>query len=228
MCTLAGTTKLTDEARQLSSSRSSPRNAGLFKSGTGSTSPTSPTQQMMGVYEPISELVCTSSGGPCFGENGEIGFSIREGQGNKTRYWATETTASMPSLNAQYSSADQTIHQCAKVGLRSFSPLDSQACPATDFGMPSIAEKTCTAADFAIPYPNAFEFPSWDQLPEDLQNPTTSADFCSTIPISATEGGSELMAWENEDMNFAMDMDMDMDMDLDLDLNLGMDGFGKC
>lgn len=47
------------------------------------------------------------------------------------------------------------------------------------------------------------------------QNPTSSADFNSTIPISTADGGAgNAMAWDNDDMNFAMDMDLDMDMDL--------------
>jgi len=181
-------------------------------------------EQTMGVYAPISELACTGPGGPCYGENGEVGFSVRHGKDcqKKTSYWSASDTAGMASLNAQCSAAGEPIYECAKVGLRSFSPLDEQACPADDaFHMPSIEEKTCTDADMAIPDANAFQFPSWDQLPEELQNPTTSADFFSTIPISTGEGSAgNAMAWDNEEMNFAMDMDLDLDLDLNV--------FGKC
>ena len=63
-----------------------------------------------------------------------------------------------------------------------------------------------------------FQFPSWDQLPEDFQNPTSSADFDSTIPITTTSvsmgavEGTDAMPWD--DMDFAMDLDTDMDMGL--------------
>lgn len=133
----------------------------------------------------------------------------------------------LASLNAQCSAAGESVYTCAKVGLRSFSPLDAATCPVTtDMEMPSIQEKTCTKAGDMIPETGDFQFPSWDQLPLDLQNPTTSAGFHSTIPIS-TSGfampsgdAGQAMAWDNEEMNFTMDMDMDFDMEMDM--------FGKC
>lgn len=135
----------------------------------------------------------------------------------------------LASLNAQCSAAGESIYTCAKVGLRSFSPLDSATCPVTnDMEMPSIQEKTCTKAGDMISGEagDDFQFPSWDQLPLDFQNPTTSAGYSSTIPISTTgfmmpnvdAGGA--MAWDNEEMNFAMDLDLDLDMEMDM--------FGKC
>lgn len=135
----------------------------------------------------------------------------------------------LASLMGQCSAAGESVYECAKVGLRSFSPLDAQACPVdNDVAMPAIQEKSCTKAGEIIPETGDFQFPSWDQLPVDLQNPITSADFDSTIPISTTgftmpnaEGTvGDFMAWDNDEMNFAMDMDMDLDMEM------GM--FGKC
>ncbi|KAH7396637.1 hypothetical protein DE146DRAFT_657288 [Phaeosphaeria sp. MPI-PUGE-AT-0046c] len=132
-------------------------------------------------------------------------------------------------LLAQCSAAGESVYECAKVGLRSFSPLDPQACPVdNDVGMPTIQEKSCTKTGDIIPETGDFQFPSWDQLPIDLQNPTTSAGFHSTIPIS-TAGftmpsmdatAEDVMAWDNEEMNFAMDMDLDFDMETDM--------FGNC
>jgi hypothetical protein len=135
------------------------------------------------------------------------------------------------SVNAQSTAVGEPIYECANVGLRSFSPLDQQACQLDNaFAMPAIEEKTCNEAGEIIPGPEDFQFPSWDQLPADFQNPTTSADFDSTIPISTTSFTAsntesftdEFMNWDNEDMNFAMDMDMDMDLDMDLNM------VGKC
>ncbi|KAF2830694.1 hypothetical protein CC86DRAFT_391553 [Ophiobolus disseminans] len=226
-CALSGTTNLTNHARQISSGRQSPRSI-AGPSGSSSLSPTSLNsrisattgEQIMGVYAPIPELACTGPDGPCYGENGELGFSIRQikGSGKKSSYWRTEDITGLTSFNAQCSAAGESIYECAKVGLKSFSPLDEQACLTEEFQMPSIEEHTCTDSDMAVVDANTFDFPSWDQLPEDFQNPTTSADFYSTIPISAS--GSNAMAWDNDDMNFAMDMDLDLDLDLNV--------FGKC
>jgi hypothetical protein len=63
-----------------------------------------------------------------------------------------------------------------------------------------------------------FQFPSWDQLPEDLQNPRSSADYSSAIPGTTTGvsmsdvEGATAMPWD--DMDFAMDLDTDLDMNL--------------
>jgi hypothetical protein len=137
------------------------------------------------------------------------------------------------SLNAQCSAAGEPVYQCAKVGLRSFSPLDSQTCPGnnnsnSDLMMPSIQEKTCDKDGNVVMDTSDFQFPSWDELPEDFQNPTSSADFDSSIPITSAEfgmvmddggDGSGLM-WDNEEMNFQMDLDGDMDLELNV--------LGKC
>ena len=241
-CVLSGTTNLTNHARQFSSGRQSPHSiAGLSASISASPkslvsqAPISTDEQMLGVYAPISELACTGPDGPCYGENGELGFAVRMGQGSsecskkKKRYWMNEDTASLASFGAQCTAAGEPVYECAKVGLRSFSPIDEQACPAeNEFSMPAIQEKTCTKAGDAITDTGDFDFPSWDQLPEDFQNPTTSADFHSTIPISTTSASmpsvgasaGSTMAWDNDDMNFAMDMDLDLDLDLNV--------FGKC
>jgi hypothetical protein len=160
-------------ARQLSSGRQTPYSVpGLTGSPTSLASyapiTTAPSMNnLMGVYEPISELACTA-GGPCLGEHGEIGFSTKTAGSPKRRYWLNESTAHM-------------------------APFTSSA-----HEQPTI---------------EGFQFPSWDQLPEDLQNPTSSADFDSTIPITTTGVEStDTLPWD--DMDFAMDLDTDMDMGL--------------
>ena len=114
-----------------------------------------------------------------------------------------------------------------EVGLRSFSPIIEQVC--TDSGeplMPSAQEKSTTqSGDLNL---EDFQFPTWDQLPAHFQNPTSSADYNSTIPISITgvsmpamEGtiGNGPMTWDDTDLNFAMDMDLDFDFDLNVPEN---------
>ncbi|CAE7178690.1 hypothetical protein P3342_002159 [Pyrenophora teres f. teres] len=208
-CSLSGSLDfIQGHARQLSSGRQTPYSVpGL------SGSPTSPasyapannmtsSENLLGVYEPISELACTSAGinGPCFGEKGEIGFATKTAGSPKKRYWLNDTTASM----APPFMTTTTVEE-----LMSFESVNEQ--PFTTSSEPTTMQD--------------FHFPSWDELPEDLQNATSSADYDSAIPTSASGvGGTSAavegvasMAWD--DMDFTMDMDMDMD----LNMNLGLD-----
>lgn len=161
----------------------------------------SSTDQLLDIHEPIAELACTSLGGPCFGENGEVGFSTRSFGSYKVKkktYWLDEKNAH----------------------LASFAPIIEQACTADGEPiMPLVHEKACTKA--GEPIKDDFQFPSWDQLPVEFQNPTSSADYTLTIPISASGAGittatampgDDLMNWDDADMNFAMDMDLDFDL----------------
>jgi hypothetical protein len=149
---------------------------------------------MLGVYEPISELVCTSTGKQCYGENGELGFSTSIAGSHKKRYWLDENTAHMAPFSPA-KATQQPVYECPTVGLRSFEPIDQQACAAAS--------------------EHDFQFPSWDQLPEELQNPTSSAGFDSMAQVT-TAGGETVMPWDDTEMGFAMDMDMDLDLDVEL------------
>jgi hypothetical protein len=130
--------------------------------------------------------------------------------------WLDENAASMAALNPQCAAAGESVYECAEVGLRSFLPLDEQACPVSaSFSMPALQDNTrATAMDASN-----FQFPSW---PKDFQDPSASADFCSTMPLTSSAVGmpglestsGDLMAWDNDDMNFTMDMDLDMDLDM--------------
>jgi hypothetical protein len=90
--------------------------------------------------------------------------------------------------------------------------------------MPSIQEKTCDKDGNAVMDASDFQFPSWDELPEDFQNPTSSAGFESSIPaefgIGMDGGMGDMLPWDNEEMNFQMDLDGDMDLELNV--------LGKC
>lgn len=229
---LSGTGRVTRHTRNLSSGRQSPRSLpGL--TGSISASPASQfsqapaisNDQMLSIFAPISEMACTVPGGPCYGENGELGFSKQDKGCSKKRYWFNDSTQHMTSFVAQCTAAGEPVHECAKVGLRSSLPLDAAACPADDFNdfMPAVQEQACTKSGDAVDEMGDFQFPSFDQLPEEFQNPTSSAGYISTIPISTIdtsmsgiEGATtNPIAWDNEEMNFAMDMDMDMDLTLD-------------
>jgi hypothetical protein len=207
---LSGTINHFQDAQRTSSGRQTPYSLpGLTASSTSSASyapvtTATSTEQLLGIYEPISELACTSEGigGPCFGESGEVGFATKTAGSAKRRYWLDEQNAHMAPFMA---TIEKPVYERSSVGLRSFEPINEQACAAA-----------------GEPIQGDFEFPSWDELPVDLKNPTSSAGFDSAIPIS-TAGvslsaieGTTSMLWDDTEMNFDMDMDMDLDLDLDL------------
>ncbi|RAR16584.1 homeobox and c2h2 domain-containing transcription factor protein [Stemphylium lycopersici] len=202
-CSLSGSLgHIKGHARQLSSGRQTPYSVpGLTGSPTSlaSFAPVTTANQnnLMGVYEPISELICPTTGGPCLGEQGELGFSTTNAGSPKRRYWLDgENEHLAPFLSNSTEQQLQPVYQCANVGLRSSEPLNQQAC---------------TAA--SNPTTNDFQFPSWDQIPEYLQNMTSSAEYnASGVGASAAEENMTL-PWDDT-MDFAMDMDMDLNMDL--------------
>ncbi|KAI4916396.1 uncharacterized protein J4E92_009313 [Alternaria infectoria] len=96
--------------------------------------------------------------------------------------------------------------------------LDDSTAHLMPFTSSASEQPTVDGLTTGGPTVDDFQFPSWDQLPEDFQNPTSSADFDSTIPITTTGvsmaavEGTDAMPWD--DMDFAMDLDTDMDMGL--------------
>lgn len=228
-CVLSGTTSVTQHARKLSSGRRSPQSLSVSQAEKLSRQPLTTTEELLGVPALISELACTSAGGPCYGENGEPGYAVRDSCSKKKRYWSNPNSTNLASFATQCSSAGEPVYERAKVGLRSFSPINEQNCSALDDAfMSTLHEQPCAENGSTIPATEDFQFPNFDQLPLEFQNPTSSADFCSSIPISAAgmnmtamdSTATETYPWDNEEMNFAMDMDLDLDMDLNM--------LGKC
>ncbi|KAF1944808.1 hypothetical protein EJ02DRAFT_479592 [Clathrospora elynae] len=157
-------------------------------------------EQLLEIYEPISELACPSGGDPCFGENGEMGFATQETGLPKKRYWLDKgLNAQMASVPLITEQQGDLVDECPTVGLPSFEPLNEQTC--TEF------------------HPADFQFPSWDQLPEALQDPLSSTDYEAMVPVGTTEVGMSdvectSMPWDDAEMGFAMDMDIDLDLNL--------------
>jgi hypothetical protein len=190
-CTLSGTLRNLAETEGFYYSRQSSVGAAQMLSGSSDASPTSLSLQTS--LAPINNP--------------------------QEATWLKENATSMAALNAQCVAAGKSVYECAEVGLRSFLPLNEQACPVSaSFSMPALQDNTgATALDA-----NGFQFPSWDQLPEDCQDPSASAGFGLTMPLSSTAAdmpgmkgtSGDLLAWDNDDMNFAMDMDLDMDLDM--------------
>ena len=70
-----------------------------------------------------------------------------------------------------------------------------------------------------------FQFLSLDELSAGLRNPVTSAEYHPSMSLSptlahllATEGipDGTALAWDDHEMNFAMDMDMDLEINLNM------------
>jgi hypothetical protein len=94
-------------------------------------------------------------------------------------------------------------HSRSSVGIRTFEPTNEQTCTING---ESVADD--------------FQFPSWDELPVELQNPTSSAGLDLMIPISTTGvstsavEGTTSIPWDDTEMNFDMEMDLDLDLGL--------------
>jgi hypothetical protein len=213
--TLSGTTNISAIAHRLS-----PKHQSLYSAPAVSGPVVAPAQTMadeeFGVYKPISELFCLSSDGPCYGENGEVGFSTHNDTclSKKERFWLNESTA--VSFAAQSTAIRGSASEGANVSPCSALSINGGAYPLINrSSMPPNLEE------------EDFQFPSWNQLPLEFQDPTTSAGYNSTIPISTTgadmfdlstldSSASTAMPWDNEDMNFSMDLDLDLDLDIEL------------
>jgi hypothetical protein len=195
-CALSGSVNVVGNAFHQSSGRQTPQSTS-GPSGSGTASPT-------------SQVPATTNN-------------------NQMPPWSNGQVAGIASMLAQCSG--ESVFECTKNGLLgSLSPLNEQAFTPvnTDTAMPATQDLTSDKPGNALLDATDLQFPSWDQLPEDFQNPTTSADFTSTIPISTTgfsmpsveSSAGGFLAWDNDEMNFAMDMDLDLDMDMNL--------LGKC
>lgn len=209
---LPSTTRLTSHARSLSSDQQYPLHMppSLTASPTSSTSRTTHSG-FLGIHASIPELACRDApDGRCYGENGETGFAVRRASGTKERYWLDDTTAHLAPLNTILHTESSNTNTNATTTPQS----------ALISSPPAAAKEKLS-----------IHFPTWDQLPVEFQNPTTSADFVSSIPFCAVEssggdGGGGGVAWDgDEGMHFAMDMDMDMDMGMGMNMHLDT-GFG--
>jgi hypothetical protein len=121
--------------------------------------------------------------------------------------------------HARHLSATQSPSIPGLSGSNSASPTTTASRRASAMAMAPITEQIRTDLD-PLTFSDmskamdSFHLPTWDQLPAEFQNPTTSAGFESTIPISTTgtsavEVNAPTMAWDDTEMSFDMDMDLD-------------------
>ncbi|EMD93289.1 hypothetical protein COCC4DRAFT_49159 [Bipolaris maydis ATCC 48331] len=195
-CSLSGSLgHIKGHVRQLSSGRQTPYSVpGLSRSPTSPASfaPATTTtaandDQLIGIYAPISELACPANGakGPCFGEHGELGFAINNPGSPKRRYWMDEATTQISPLTPLLGHQQQPVYD-GKTAL-------------SNPGATTTTTTTITADDF--------QFPSWDELPEHLQNPTSSSEYNLAGVSTSTTENILAMPWDDT-MDFAMDMDL--------------------
>ncbi len=234
-CSLSGTTRMSDYARRVNSGQRSPSSLHSTHSlpalsGSISTSPTSPvafahtTQQLMDgidgmndAYETIPEIPSVASGIA----------ALNSSQRAKPVYECpTVGLRSFSPLTGQAcAGTGQLVNDgSAVVGLRSFPPATSQASMSN--GNSFMSMPTTMAAQIHNTTGSDFRFSSLDQLSTGLQFPVTSAEYQAALPhvlslsLFSTEGTpngtATSQAWDDTEMNFAMDMDMDLDMDLNM------------
>lgn len=118
------------------------------------------------------------------------------------------------------SSASPTTTASRRASAMAMAPITERICTNTD---------SSTLSDMSKTMEN-FHIPTWDQLPAEFQNPTTSTGFESTIPLNATTSAMDMsssaaaaptMAWDDTELSFDMDMDMDLDFATEM-ANAGM------
>ncbi|KAL1604283.1 hypothetical protein SLS59_004078 [Nothophoma quercina] len=118
------------------------------------------------------------------------------------------------------SSASPTTTASRRASAMAMAPITERICTNTDSSTLSDMSKTM----------DNFHIPTWDQLPAEFQNPTTSTGFESTIPLNATTSAMDTsssaaaaptMAWDDTELSFDMDMDMDLDFATEM-ANAGM------
>lgn len=199
-----------------------------------STSPTSPASQtpnmnanpsgdFFGFCEPIAEMACLGPGGPCYGENGEVGFATKSFGSlqvlKKKSYWLAPSTSHLAPKHVLEDAAAAAAAVAAAASASASSSSSLPLAPVSDANGHHAVE----------PVPQDFECPAWDLDHSGVDwlasqsNPvcgppascssTTGVDVAGALGAATTEAGS---SWEEMELNFAMDMDMDMDMDLNL------------
>jgi hypothetical protein len=210
-CSLAGSMNLTQAAKAFQSL--SFENNNTSGAPTFGLPPASSLDQLPGLAAPIYELMCTTPGGVCVGENGELGFSVKKG--------ATAAAATQENAAKQpYFLSDNTNSSSASAGTHSVTAsLDTQQMP-----------EPFTLSDFS----------DWAQLPTctafSLPN-TTTAGLSASMPVSmgsATSSGGgagvvqgsignpQVLRWDDNELDFGMDLDLDLDVDMNVDMNVDM------
>ncbi|KAF2277198.1 uncharacterized protein EI97DRAFT_375538 [Westerdykella ornata] len=219
-CTLSGSMKISQTAREWKrNSQSSLTNQtvpGMSSASSGPSPSTSVSASASHPHEyiglqqtPIMELMCSTPGGPCFGENGEIGFSARQlGKGPGKQAYFLDHLGDPPPA--------QTLHSG-----------QTAPAPAAESGHPDLLDwsQFSTAASVAVPasLPTstaAGQFGLSSSMPALGMGTAMASGFLT----GAEEGVGNMpsMQWDDADLTFPLDMDMDLDFDgLDVDALLG-------
>lgn len=172
-CSLAGTLQLTQTARNMVSKGARFSVPGLLGE----------------LDAPISELMCTTPGGVCIGENGELGFRPQVPGAAQAYFGAPATEAcSMPEALLPTSIAPSQSQSQALSAHPAFSKWDLAQLPAS-FSKPHAA----TTGGLST------------SLPAESFGIAQQGDFGEPRPLGA---------WDDHDVDlFELDMDMDIDMD---------------
>lgn len=210
-CALSGSTKISTEACKLTSGHSCV--PGLYSSTTSPSSSTPATtySQYQGIETSISELACTVPGGVCIGENGELGFAIRQGEcsRSKTQHFLSEDSCSMAPIGMQTCTTAGEPILSATGGAQ-----DHFSLPTWD-QLPSGLDIQGTTAGMSTSVPASVGF-DCNLGSLDVDMGVGSGNMAEGLSSAQT------MRWDDSELGFNMDMDMDVDLDLDMNMDLMM------
>jgi hypothetical protein len=209
-CTLSGTLNMSMAGHHVSGGNT-PLTASTSTSQSTSGSlnhlPTTFLDLANNLDDPIGEYACTKEpGGICLGEGGELAYTVNE-------------------------------RECARIGSTNYL-LPSPTTTTTAMSMPPPLLPTASSslqptANSSLQSQDPFGLASWDQN-FGTSLPHSTAGLSACVPVSSIMGlnthtsmsafGGNSMAWDDSELDFALDMDMDIDFNASTDMDLtGLD-----
>ncbi|KAF2020729.1 hypothetical protein BU24DRAFT_339509 [Aaosphaeria arxii CBS 175.79] len=213
-CLLAGTLNNSKNAQSMFRSGTPLTLPELASSTTSGASnyPLTSNFELQGLDAPISELGCTVPGGPCIGENGEIGYAVSSASNSRR---SQDLSLGNPGFLAPIQEK-----KCTKSGDPIFPPIQERACAKSgDAVFPTLQEMPCTTT--GEPLPSHFDMIDWDQQFATSARISTSpsagkSSGSSPDVIEGTMGQPQVLRWGDHPLDAGL---MDMDLDLDIDLS---------
>lgn len=220
-CSLSGSMNMAKRCVQQDSSATSPLSQLGAASASGAHLPITSAFEIPSLEAPISELVCTTPGGVCIGENGELGFSVRKDR------------SASPSSQSQQKQAYFYRNTTSASTSALLAPVLETACTLGGGSLfASYADLPSTTAGEAVQ--DNFHYMDWDQLANGFDLPPANSAFNISLPatmllsgtglpvtsgaetVEGTMGNPQVMRWDDNELGFGMDMDMDLNLDADM------------
>jgi hypothetical protein len=216
-CSLSGTLNMSMAGHSVSRSNTpltTPTSISQSTPGTSNHLPTTFLDLSNNLDDPIAEYACTEEpGGPCLGEAGELAYAVHEGECARlgsTNYFLpnpTTTTTAMSMPPPQLPTASSSLHPTASSSLQSESPFDF----------------TSWGRNFSTSLPHSTARLSDSVLANSSMGMGMNTNKNMTSFGGNTFGGNS-QAWDDNELDFALDMDMDMDMDFNASADMDLTG----